>query len=250
MDERWWILGCCTIIGFTLAFFTMAPASLVQRLTGTAGACLDQTDHCTHLDIKQFNLLFSTSSWASAFGAIFAGFITDHFGCRLALFGSSLFVGLGGWVSGPATSCSACIAANSHQRTFRTARFLYRPVCCGAAATEKTAEQVRSAIKSPPLLPSCMVVGVDSMERTGRSKRRYGWIKTALHRQKKRKIIVSRKKFFVSLIRTVKFVQASEKRRSWRKSAAAAAANLTKWSSHLSKISHFSKTTKYGISFA
>lgn len=90
MDVRWWILICCSVIGFTTDFYTEEPSTLVQRLTGTADTCFDGTDHCTNLSVQQFNLIFSTTAVSSAVGAIFAGFIIDRYGCKMALIASSV----------------------------------------------------------------------------------------------------------------------------------------------------------------
>ncbi|XP_055335333.1 uncharacterized protein LOC129586250 [Paramacrobiotus metropolitanus] len=96
MDVRWWILICCSLIGFCNDFFTELPGIVVQRLTGTADACKDQTDNCTYLNVKQFNLLFTASNLASGIGAFCAGLIIDRYGCKYALWGSSILLLFGG----------------------------------------------------------------------------------------------------------------------------------------------------------
>lgn len=92
---RWWILVCALTNAFCTDFFSEQPSILVQRLTGTAEACLDGTDHCVYLNLKQFNLIFSSSAWSAAIAAFLAGLIIDRHGCKIALLVAAVLVFLG-----------------------------------------------------------------------------------------------------------------------------------------------------------
>ncbi|XP_055348109.1 uncharacterized protein LOC129595206 [Paramacrobiotus metropolitanus] len=85
MDARWWVLCCCGIMSYVNDFYGDEPSVLVQRLTGTAEACDDGSDTCVNLDVQQFNMLFSASSWASAGASVVVGIVVDKYGCKEAL---------------------------------------------------------------------------------------------------------------------------------------------------------------------
>lgn len=88
MDTRWWILVWCSVHSFCSDFFSDEPSVLVQRLVGTADACNNSTsskDACLDLNLYQFNLVISVSSWASAVAAIVSGIVIDRYGSKITL---------------------------------------------------------------------------------------------------------------------------------------------------------------------
>ncbi|OQV17326.1 putative Major facilitator superfamily domain-containing protein 1 [Hypsibius exemplaris] len=95
MDTRWWVLIFCAVNGFCTDFFFEEPSVLVQRLIGTAEACVDGTDACLSLNLLQFNLIYSANSWSSAVAAIFAGLLIDRHGSEVSLCASAALVFIG-----------------------------------------------------------------------------------------------------------------------------------------------------------
>ena len=102
MDTRWWVLFWCCVHSFFGDFFSDEPSVLVQRLVGTAAACTKNTtataarDDCLDLNLYQFNLIISVSSWASAVAAICSGIVVDRQGSERALWVCAGLFALGG----------------------------------------------------------------------------------------------------------------------------------------------------------